>query len=275
MAQAIRLTGDQPVNLAEISPRGEELDRAASEPRFKALSRELRDLQELCYAAGTTAVLVVLQGMDTSGKDGTIRGVFDAVNPQGVYVASFKVPTPRELAHDFLWRIHQQTPAKGMVAIFNRSHYEGVLVERVKDLVPREVWSRRYDQINDFERLLTASDTILLKFFLYISKEEQKERLLKREEDPTKAWKLSAGDWIERRSWDAYIAAYQDALNRCATPQAPWYVVPADRKWYRDLVVAEALVATLRPYRQGWLDHLAARGEEARAELLAVREVDA
>lgn len=274
MAQALRLTGEQPINLGEISPRGEELDRATSEKRFKELSHELGELQELCYAAGTVSVLVVLQGMDTSGKDGTIRKVFDAMNPQGVSVASFKVPTALELAHDFLWRVHLQTPAQGMVAIFNRSHYEGVLVERVKSLVPEAVWSRRYDQINDFERLLTASDTVLLKFFLYISKEEQKERLLKREEDPTKAWKLSAGDWIERRSWDAYIAAYQDALNRCATPDAPWYVVPADRKWYRDLMIAEALVETLRPYRQGWLDHLAARGEAARAELLAVREDD-
>ena len=274
MAQALRVTGTQLVNLDEISPYGDEVDRAASDKRFKELSNELGDLQELCYAAGAEALLVVLQGMDTSGKDGTIRGVFDAVNPQGVEVTSFKVPTPDELAHDFLWRIHQHTPAKGMVAIFNRSHYESVLVERVKDLVPKEVWPQRYDQINDFERLLTASNTIVVKFFLYISKEEQKERLLKREAEPEKAWKLSAGDWIERRSWDAYLAAYQEALNRCGTPSAPWYVVPADRKWYRDLVVAEALVATLRPYRQSWLEHLVARGKEARDELEAVRETD-
>jgi PPK2 family polyphosphate:nucleotide phosphotransferase len=274
MAQALKLTGTQDVNLAEINPHGEEIDQATGAQRFKELSCELSDLQELCYAAATEALLVVLQGMDTSGKDGTIRSVFDVVNPQGVTVASFKVPTPLELAHDFLWRIHQQTPAKGMFAIFNRSHYESVLVERVKELVPEAVWSQRYQQINDFERLLTASNTIVVKFFLYISKEEQKERLLRREAEPEKAWKLSAGDWIERRSWDAYLAAYQDVLNRCATPNAPWYVVPADRKWYRDLVVAEALVATLRPYRQGWLDRLAVVGEEARAELEAVRDTD-
>jgi PPK2 family polyphosphate:nucleotide phosphotransferase len=272
MAQAIRLTGSKLIDLNEIDPAGEQIDRAASEKRFRALTEELGDLQDLCYAAGTQSLLVVLQGMDTSGKDGAVRGVFDAVNPVGVHVASFKVPTPLELAHDFLWRIHQQTPAKGMFTVFNRSHYESVLIERVKDLVPEEIWSQRYEQINEFERLLTASGTIIAKFFLYISKEEQKERLLKREQDPTRSWKLAAGDWIERRSWDAYLAAYQDALNRCATPNAPWYVVPADRKWYRDLVIAEALVTTLRPYRQRWLDHLDARGQEAMDEVLAARE---
>lgn len=275
MARALRLTGTRLIDLDEISPVGDELDREASVKRCKDLSTELGALQELCYAAGTEALLVVLQGMDTSGKDGTIRGVFDAVNPQGVHVASFKVPTPLELAHDFLWRVHQQAPAKGTFVIFNRSHYESVLVERVKDLVPRDVWSQRYDQINDFERLLTASGTIVVKFFLHISKEEQKERLLKREDDPTKAWKLSANDWIERRSWSAYMDAYQDALNRCATPNAPWYVVPADRKWYRDLMIVEALIATLRPYRQLWLDSLAARGAPALAEVLAERDSDA
>lgn len=271
MAQAIRLTGSQLFDLNEIDPAGDQIDRAASEKRFRELAEELGELQDLCYAAGTESLLVVLQGMDTSGKDGAIRGVFDAVNPVGVHVASFKVPTPLELAHDFLWRIHQQTPPKGMFTVFNRSHYESVLIERVKNLVPEEVWSQRYEQINEFERLLTASGTIVAKFFLYISKEEQKERLLKREEDPTKSWKLAPGDWIERRSWPAYMAAYQDALNRCATPNAPWYVVPADRKWYRNLVIAEALVTTLRPYRQGWLDHLEARGREAMAEVLAAR----
>lgn len=274
MAQAIRLTGTGLVDLAEISMTGEGVDRTASEKRFRQLADELGELQDLCYAAGTESLLVVLQGMDTSGKDGAIRGVFNAVNPQGVHVASFKVPTPLELAHDFLWRIHQQTPAKGMFTIFNRSQYESVLVERVKGLVPEAVWSQRYEQINEFERLLTASDTIVAKFFLHISREEQKERLLKREADPTKAWKLAAGDWIERRSWPAYLAAYQDALNHCATPNAPWFIVPADRKWYRDLVIAEALVATLRPYRQRWLDHLEARGKAAMTEVLAVREAD-
>lgn len=272
MAQAIRLTGSQLIDLNEIDPAGDQIDRAASEKRFRELAEELGELQDLCYAAGTESLLVVLQGMDTSGKDGAVRGVFDAVNPVGVHVASFKVPTPLELAHDFLWRVHQQTPPKGMFTVFNRSHYESVLIERVKSLVPEEVWSQRYEQINEFERLLTASGTIVAKFFLYISKEEQKERLLKREEDPTKSWKLAPGDWIERRSWDAYLAAYQDALNRCATPNAPWYVVPADRKWYRDLMIAKVLVTTLRPYRQRWLDYLEERGRNVMAEVLAARE---
>jgi PPK2 family polyphosphate:nucleotide phosphotransferase len=275
MVQALRLTGTTLVNLEEIDTRGEEIDREEGESRARALFEELGDLQELSYAAGNEALLVVLQGMDTSGKDGTIRHVFDAVNPQGVYVASFKVPTPLELAHDFLWRVHKETPAKGMFGIFNRSHYEAVLVERVKNLVPDAVWSERYQQINDFERLLTSSGTIVVKVFLHISKGEQKERLLAREEDPEKAWKLSAGDWVERQSWADYQAAYQDVLNRCSTPNAPWYVVPADRKWYRDLLVGQVLVETLRPYRKGWLESLQKRGEAARAEIEAVREAGA
>jgi PPK2 family polyphosphate:nucleotide phosphotransferase len=272
MAEAIRLTGTQLIDLNDVSPAGEEVDRAESEARFDELARELGDLQELCYAAGTEALLVILQGMDTSGKDGTISHVFEYANPQGAYVASFKVPTHEEAAHDFLWRVHERAPAKGMIGIFNRSHYEAVLVERVNNLVPEAVWSRRYQQINDFESLLASSGTIVLKFFLYISKDEQKERLLKREEDPEKSWKLSAGDWLARQKWPAYMAAYQDVLNRCATPDAPWFVIPADRKWYRNLMVAQALVSTLRPYAKRWQDDLKERGEIALAEVLAARE---
>lgn len=275
MAEAIRLTGTQLIDLNDVSPAGEEVDREESEARFDELARELSDLQELCYAAGTEALLVILQGMDTSGKDGTISHVFEYVNPQGAYVASFKVPTHEEASHDFLWRVHERVPARGMIGIFNRSHYEAVLVERVNNLVPEAVWSRRYQQINDFESLLASSGTIVVKFFLYISKEEQKERLLKREEDPAKSWKLSAGDWQARQKWSEYIAAYQDALNRCATPDAPWFVIPADRKWYRNLMVAQALVSTLRPYAKRWQEDLKERGEIALAEVKAVREREA
>lgn len=272
MAEAIRLTGTQLVDLKEISPAGEDLDRAESEARFDELAGELGELQELCYAAGTESLLVILQGMDTSGKDGTISSVFEYVNPQGAYVASFKVPTHIEASHDFLWRVHERVPALGMFGIFNRSHYEAVLVERVNNLVPESVWSRRYEQINSFENLLASSGTIVVKFFLHISKGEQKERLLKREENPDKSWKLSAGDWVARQKWDDYMAAYQEVLNRCSTPDAPWFVVPSDRKWYRNLMVAHALVSTLRPYANRWHDDLQERGEIALAEVQAARQ---
>ena len=272
MALAPRLTGDQRIRLRDIDPKGEQgIDRDAATARAHALTRQLGRLQEICYAAATESVLIILQGMDTSGKDGAVRHVFDHVNPQGVIVTSFKVPTPQERAHDFLWRVHQATPARGMFAIFNRSQYEGVLVERVKQLVPEAVWRGRYAQINAFEQLLASEGTIILKFFLYISKDEQEERLLAREQDPEKAWKLSAGDWVERRAWDDYLAAYEDAVNACATPAAPWYVVPANRKWYRDIAMAEAIVETLAPREAGWREALAKQGAIAEAEVLAAR----
>jgi PPK2 family polyphosphate:nucleotide phosphotransferase len=217
-------------------------------------------------------VLIVLQGLDTSGKDGTIRNVFRDVDPVGCRVASFKVPTQIELAHDFLWRVHRETPGRGELVVFNRSHYEDVLVVRVHELVPEAVWRERYDHINAFERLLADSGTIVAKFYLHISKEEQESRLLDRERDVEKAWKLSAADWVERRSWDRYIAAYEDAIARCATAEAPWYVVPADRKWFRNLAVAESIVELLRPHKAAWLKALEARGE---AELKAIREARA
>lgn len=210
------------------------------------LNEELQALQELLYAEGKHKVLVVLQAMDTGGKDGAIRRVFDGVNPQGVKVASFKVPTAQELAHDFLWRIHKVTPANGEVVIFNRSHYEDVLVVRVRNLAPKSVWSKRYAQINDFERMLAENGTTILKFFLHISKDEQKERLQARLDDPTKHWKFSLGDLEERKLWDDYQNAYEDAINETSTKHAPWYIVPADRKWYRDLVISTILVDTLK-----------------------------
>ncbi len=202
-------------------------------------------LQESLWAEHRHKVLVVLQGMDTSGKDGTIRHVFEGVNPLGVRVAAFKAPTEEELDHDFLWRVHPKVPGKGEMVIFNRSHYEDVLVARVQKLAPPEVWRRRYDQINDFERLLAETDTTILKFFLHISKEEQRERLQARLDDPQKRWKFRKGDLLDRAHWDEYMEAYEDALARTSHKHAPWYVVPADKKWYRNLMVAEVLVKAL------------------------------
>ena len=210
------------------------------------LNQQLEALQELLYAEGKHKVLVVLQGMDTAGKDGTIRHVFEGVNPQGVRVASFKVPTPQELAHDYLWRVHRQTPGSGEIMIFNRSHYEDVLVVRVHNLVPEEVWRRRYDQINNFERLLAEEGTTILKFFLHINLDEQKERLQARLDEPDKNWKFSTGDLKERKLWPQYTKAYEDVLSKTSTEWAPWYIVPANRKWYRNLVVGSVMIETLK-----------------------------
>jgi PPK2 family polyphosphate:nucleotide phosphotransferase len=210
------------------------------------LNQELHVLQELLYAEQKHRVLVVLQAMDTGGKDGVIRHVFEGVNPQGVNVASFKVPTLEEQAHDFLWRAHKATPSLGEMVIFNRSHYEDVLVVRVHGYVTEKIWKKRYDQINEFERLLTESGTTILKFFLNIDKDEQKKRLQARLDDPTKIWKFRLGDLEDRKLWDDYMQAYEDALNKTSTEYAPWYVVPSNRKWYRDLVISTVLVETLK-----------------------------
>ena len=236
------------------------------------LSKKLGDLQELLFAARQNAVLIVLQGMDTSGKDGTIKRVMAQVNPQSCRVESFKVPSEVELAHDFLWRVHGVVPARGMLTIFNRSHYEDVVVVRVHELVPKSVWKPRYDQINNFERLLTESGTIVLKFFLHISRDEQKERLLAREQDTEKAWKLSAGDWKERRYWDDYMKAYEDAIGRCSTDYAPWHIIPANKKWFRNVAVADAIVHAIKPYRDKWEASLSELAKEKLAELAAMKE---
>lgn len=212
------------------------------------LTARLEELQELLYCESKRRVLVVLQGMDTSGKDGVIRKVFEGVNPQGVRVASFKVPTPVEMAHDYLWRVHAQTPGKGEMVIFNRSHYEDVLVVRVHSLVPDEVWKKRYDQINEFERLLVDEGTTVLKFFLHISKDEQKGRLLERIETPEKNWKFNPGDLDARKLWDQYSEAYEDVLNKTSTDWAPWYIVPADKKWFRNVLISSILVDTLKGF---------------------------
>ena len=209
----------------------------------------LQSQQERLWAGAQRAVLIVLQGMDTAGKDGTIRHVMTAFNPQGCDVVGFKVPTPEELAHDYLWRAHRVTPARGTIAIFNRSHYEDVLVVRVHELVPPRRWRQRYAQINAFERHLAQNDTTIVKFFLHISPDEQRRRLQARLDDPSKRWKFQKGDLAERKLWPAYQAAYEDALTRCTTAEAPWYVIPADHKWFRDLAVTEILRATLGELR--------------------------
>jgi len=221
-------------------------DKRAAQKKLKKLNDELINLQELLYAEHKHKVLIVLQGIDTSGKDGAIEHVFHGINPQGVRVANFKVPTQEELDHDYLWRIHKQTPAKGEIVIFNRSHYEDVLVVRVHELVPKKVWSRRYDQINNFERLLANEGTTILKFFLHIDLEEQKERLQARLDDPTKQWKFNIGDLKERQLWPEYKKAFEDALDKTSTDWAHWYIVPANRKWYRNWVIGTILVDTLK-----------------------------
>lgn len=219
--------------------------RPAAEQATDEQLERLADLQERLWAEGKRAVLIVLQGIDTSGKDGAIRKVAGAFNPQGCQVSSFKVPTPEELAHDFLWRIHRRVPAKGLIGIFNRSHYEDVLVVRVRSLVPEEVWRARYAQIRAFERLLHESGTRIVKFMLHISRDEQRERLQARYDDPAKQWKFSLGDLEERKRWDDYMAAYEAALGETSTDDAPWYVIPANRKWFRNLAVARILAETL------------------------------
>lgn len=273
MGYAVRIPEGGPVDLGAIDTRADGgLSKDEGRARFEALAAELGDLQNLLYAAGTHAMLVVLQGMDTSGKDGALRSVFSEVDPQGVRAVPFKAPTAIELGHDFLWRIHREAPERGMMVVFNRSHYEAVLVERVKELVPEATWRARYDHINAFERLLAENGTIVRKFYLHISAAEQEKRLLEREADVTKAWKLNAGDWVERRNWPRYTAAYEEALARCSTDEAPWYVVPADRKWFRNLAMAEVLVETLRPLREAWLAALRERGERELTLVRAERE---
>jgi PPK2 family polyphosphate:nucleotide phosphotransferase len=239
------------IDLSDWDPNEHSLfpeGKSASAERLLELNIELEYLQEKLYAEHKHKILVVLQAMDTGGKDGTIRHVFEGVNPQGVKVASFKVPTPKELDHDYLWRIHKHTPGKGEMVIFNRSHYEDVLVVRVHNLVPEKVWLKRYIHINDFERMLSEEGTKVLKFYLHIDLDEQKERLQARLDDPKKNWKFSRADLKERKLWDDYTKAYEDVLSKTSTDWAPWYVIPANRKWYRNLVIASIMVETLKEF---------------------------
>jgi PPK2 family polyphosphate:nucleotide phosphotransferase len=244
-----RVKPGQAINLREIdSAETAEFNGGKQEglAAIGQLTRELEPLQELLYAEHQHKVLVVLQAMDTGGKDGAIRRVFEGVNPQGVRVARFNIPTGMELDHDYLWRVHQQVPARGEIVIFNRSHYEDVLIVRVHELVAPDVWKARYAQINAFEKMLTEEGATVLKFFLHISPEEQKKRLEARLQDKTKLWKYNPGDLKERQLWKQYMQAYEDVLSKTSTEYAPWYLIPADRKWYRDWVVATILVDTLR-----------------------------
>lgn len=247
MAQPFLVSPGTQINLADYDPghTGDYQDKDAAKDVLKDNRDRLRELQRVLWAEGKHALLIVLQALDAGGKDGTIRHVFRGVNPQGCQVTGFKVPTEEELAHDYLWRIHKAVPRRGYIGIFNRSHYEDVLVVRVHNLAPPEVWGQRYEQINHFEKLLADTGTTILKFFLHISKEEQKERFEARLQNPAKNWKFSMKDVRERDHWGEYIQAYEDALSKCSTPWAPWYVVPADHKWYRNLFVSQTIIETL------------------------------
>ena len=246
LRELLRVEPGAKIRLADVDPNethGRAKDEAAPELQ-KGLDR-LTSLQDRLWAEQKHKVVIVLQGIDAAGKDGSVTHVMGAFNPMGCTVTSFKVPTPIELAHDYLWRVHQRAPGKGEIAIFNRSHYEDVLVVRVHDIVPKQVWSTRYDQINAFEELLTSAGTTILKFFLWIDQDEQKARFQDRLDDPDKRWKFRLGDLEERKRWDEYVAAYDEALERCSTDHAPWYVIPANRKWFRNLAVAEILGDTI------------------------------
>jgi PPK2 family polyphosphate:nucleotide phosphotransferase len=228
------------------------LDKARAAKKTECFGRHIGELQQLLYANAQHAVLMIFQGMDASGKDGSIRTVLRYVNPAGVETANFKVPSAEEAAHDFLWRIHHAVPRRGHFGVFNRSHYESVLAERVLGLVPRKVWKKRYEQIVNFERMLVANQVVVLKFYLHISKEEQAERLEERLANPKKNWKFSHADLATRQHWDDYINAYEDMLNKTSHAAARWHVVPADRNWYRDHVVAETVAHTLDALKMKW-----------------------
>jgi PPK2 family polyphosphate:nucleotide phosphotransferase len=246
LRELLRVKPGSRVRLADVDPgatHGRDKQASAAELQ-KGLDR-LTSLQDRLWAEQKHPVLIVLQGIDAAGKDGSVKHVMSAFNPMGCAVTSFKVPTPIELAHDYLWRVHQRVPDKGEIAIFNRSHYEDVLVVRVHDIVPKQVWARRFDQINAFEELLTSSGTTIIKFFLWIDRDEQKARFQDRLDDPDKRWKFRIGDLAERKLWDAYVTADEEVLRRTSTDAAPWYVIPANRNWFRNLAIADIVADTL------------------------------
>ena len=236
----IKLTDYDPDDTAGVK------DKEEAEEKLSKLRKQLSDLQLVLYAEHKHALLVVLQALDAGGKDGTIRHIFTGVNPQGCVVTAFKVPTPEEADHDFLWRIHKAVPPVGIIGIFNRSHYESVLVERVHNLVPKSVWKERYSQINAFEEMLSANRVHILKFFLHISKDEQKRRIESRIHNKAKNWKMNMDDIKEREHWDEYQAAFAEALSRCSTEYAPWYLVPANKKWFRNVLISQIIVDYLK-----------------------------
>lgn len=270
---ALIVDGKRTVSLADLP--AEETDGLSKEeagPLLDELGREFAELGNLLTFAGTNALLVILQGRDASGKDGTIRKILEYSNIQNAHVQSFKVPSGQERSHDFLWRIHQVAPARGHITLFNRSHYEDVIAVRVHDLAPKAVWRARFEHINNFERLLADEGTIILKFLLNVSAEEQYARLLEREKGPRTAWKLDPADWRELPLWDEVTRAYDDVLARCSSPELPWHVVPADKKWFRNLAVLERIVATLRPFRKDWLATLDEMGRRAISEIDEIRK---
>jgi PPK2 family polyphosphate:nucleotide phosphotransferase len=237
------------VDLGDIHPGEKALfdgvDKSEFEPQFRQLQNQLRDMQQMLYAQNRHRVLVVMQAMDTGGKDGCIKHVFSHIDPQGIHVRSFKKPTEEELAHDFLWRVHSKVPATGQMVIFNRSHYEDVIAVRVKKIFAEQVWKRRYRHILEFERMLAEEGTTIVKIFLHISREEQKRRLESRLRNPHKHWKFNPDDLSDRKLWNDFMKSYEDVMAKTSTEWAPWYVVPADRKWYRNLCVARIMVDTL------------------------------
>ena len=247
LAKAYRVEPGHKVDLKDYDPndKGSFGEKEESFDDLEKYRAKLTDLQERLYAEDKRRLLIVLQGMDTAGKDGAIAHVMTGVNPQGVQVTSFGVPSEEELSHGYLWRIHKAVPPRGRIGIFDRSHYEDVLVVRVKELVPEHVWKARYRQINDFERMLAENGATILKFFLFIDKQEQKERLQARLDDPAKNWKFNVGDLADRKRWDNFMRAYEDALGQCSTDCAPWYIVPANPKWYRNYVIMRIVVETL------------------------------
>jgi PPK2 family polyphosphate:nucleotide phosphotransferase len=243
----IKVKPGQKVKLKDIDPgdTGKFKDKKQANEILDQNIERMAELQNVLYAEGKRALLIVLQAMDAGGKDGTIRKIMSGINPQGVRVTSFKKPTEEELSHDFLWRIHKVVPPRGMIGIFNRSHYEDVLVVRIHNLVPKKIWQKRYEHINNFERLLADSDVTILKFYLHISLEEQKERFEARLKQPHKRWKFNPADLPERALWDDYMKAFEDVFERCSTEAAPWYIVPANKKWYRNVAISEVIVNTL------------------------------
>ncbi len=248
MPDTHRIKSGQQVDIATLPTSGKDIhgDKKAAKAEFHALREEFVGLQKALYAEGKRKLLLVFQAMDAGGKDGTIRAILEGVNPQGVRVESFKAPSKEELAHDFLWRIHKVVPGKGKITVFNRSHYEDVLVVRVDNIVPESVWRPRFRMLNDFEHLLAANGTRILKFFLHISKDEQRRRLQERVDVPEKNWKFSIDDLEKRKQWDTYMAAYKDVLEQCSTEDAPWHVIPSDQNWYRNLTIMRTVVAALK-----------------------------
>ncbi|MEM9412670.1 MAG: polyphosphate kinase 2 family protein, partial [Planctomycetota bacterium] len=248
MAKPITFKPGTKIDLADVPSRidQKDFDKASAKKQIEDNAQEMADLARCLYAENKRSILLVLQGMDTAGKDGTIRAVMRGLNPRSCQVTSFKKPSEEELDHDFLWRIHHHTPRKGNIGIFNRSHYEDVLVVRVHNLVPKNIWKERYELINDFEKLLTENGTIIVKCYLHISHQEQRERLQARIDEPKSRWKFNPADLEERKHWSAYQEAYEAALEKCNTRRAPWYIIPSDQKWYRNLVVSNLMKETMK-----------------------------